>query len=598
MNDKQHIPHLLKRLWGHIAPRRRRQLGLLLILTILTSFAEILSIGAVLPFLGMLTAPERVFAHPAAQPVISYLGIAGPQQLLLPATLAFACAALVAGGMRLGLLWGSTRLAFATGADLSHEIYRRTLYQPYQVHLSRNSSEIISGISSKVNEVIYGVMFPALMIISAVVMLLAILAALLSIDPKIALVAVAGFGCIYLLVVRLTRRRLAHNSERIARESVQVIKALQEGLGGIRDVLLDGTQPVYCNIYRSADVQLRRAQGSNQFMGNFPRFGIEALGMVLIAALAYSMASQPAGIVTAIPVLGALALGAQRLLPVLQQAYGNWTAIRAAQVSLRDALELLEQPLPEHLTMPVTERLAFDREIEIRDVSFRYRDDTPWILNSVSLRIPKGGRIGFVGATGSGKSTLLDLLMGLLRPVTGEIFVDGAALEETNLRAWQARIAHVPQAIYLADTTIAENIAFGVPSDQIDLRRVELAAHQAQIAETIESWSESYATRVGERGVRLSGGQRQRIGIARALYKQADVIIFDEATSALDSETEQAVMQAIESLSPDLTILIIAHRLSTLSKCTQIVEMQLGKRARVGTFQEVIAAPSNQPTQR
>lgn len=580
--------NLLRRLVKVISVRRKVQFVWLLFLMVGASISEVASIGAVLPFLAILTAPERLLEYSALQPIIDFLGISQSSQLLLPATVLFALAAMGAGAMRLCLLWASTRLAFATGADLSHEIYRRTLYQPYVVHLSRNSSDIIAAISTKVNEVIYGVIFPSLLIISSVVMLVAIVGVLLVIDPGIALIAIGGFGLIYLLVIRFTRRKLARNSERVARESGRVVKALQEGLGGIRDVLLDGSQPVYCSIYRAADLQLRKAQGSNQFLGNFPRFGIEALGMVLIAGMAYSMARQPEGITTAIPVLGALALGAQRLLPVLQQAYGNWTAIRAVQASLRDAVELLEQPLPAYLSFSAAYRLPFFRAIEVRGVSFRYRSDTAWILADVTLAIPKGARVGFIGVTGSGKSTLLDLLMGLLWPAQGQICIDGAPLNDNNLRSWQARIAHVPQAIFLSDASIAENIAFGVPRDQIDMLRVEQAARQAQMADTIASWPEGYATSVGERGVRLSGGQRQRIGIARALYKQADVIVFDEATSALDTETEQAVMQAINALSPELTILVIAHRLSTLRNCSQIVELRPGQAVRVGTVTEII----------
>jgi ATP-binding cassette subfamily B protein len=210
------------------------------------------------------------------------------------------------------------------------------------------------------------------------------------------------------------------------------------------------------------------------------------------------------------------------------------------------------------------------------------------VLRGVNLRIPRGSRVGFIGATGSGKSTLIDILMGLLPPREGQLLIDGTPVFPDQIRGWQAHLAHVPQAIFLADISIAENIAFGVPPEQIDRERVRAAARQAQIAEAIEGWSEGYDTLVGERGVRLSGGQRQRIGIARALYKRADVIVFDEATSALDNQTEAAVMQAIEGLHPDLTILIVAHRLTTLRSCDRIVELERGGIRRIGSYQEII----------
>jgi ABC-type bacteriocin/lantibiotic exporter with double-glycine peptidase domain len=589
MQPNQSITTLLKRLWHHLSPRRHGQFGLLLILMVLAPLAEILSIGAVLPFLGVLTAPERVFEHAAAQPIIQALGLKAPAQLLLPLTIAFGAAALIAGAMRLLLLWASTRLSFAIGADLSIIIYRRTLYQPYAVHCARNSSEVINGISGKANIVINNIIMPALTLISSSVMLIAILIALLALEPVIALAAFGGFGLIYAFIIRLTRKQLLANSQRIARESSHVIKSLQEGLGGIRDVLIDGSQATYCHIYRNADLPLRRAQGSNLFISSSPRYGMEALGMMLIAALAYSLAQQADGIAKAIPILGALALGAQRLLPVLQQAYGSWTQINGGQTSLQDTLELLDQPLPDYADQPAAQPLPFKHNISLKQLAFRYSPQTPYVLKQLNLTITKGSRVGFIGTTGSGKSTLLDIVMGLLQPTDGALEIDGQPVTPTNNRAWQAHIAHVPQAIFLADSTIEENIAFGVPIDQIDPQRVRQAAQQALIADSIESWPKQYQTFVGERGIRLSGGQRQRIGIARALYKQADVIIFDEATSALDNETEQAVMEAIEGLSEGLTLLIIAHRLTTLKNCTQIVELGEDGIKRAGSYNDIVS---------
>ena len=588
MNSQQSISSLLKRLWQHISPRRRRQFGLLLVLMLFASFAEILSIGAVLPFLGVLTAPERIFEMHAAQPVIQVLGLTEPKQLLLPLTIAFGVASLIAGAMRLLLLWTSTRLSFAAGADLSISIYRRTLYQPYAVHCARNSSEIINGISSKTNVVIH-IITMILSLISSAAMLITILVALLSVDPVIALAAFGGFGLIYVVIIRLTRKQLSINGERMARESTQVIKSLQEGLGGIRDVLIDGSQATYCHIYSNADLPLRRAQGSSLFIHLSPRYAMEALGMILIAVLAYLLAKQADGIAKTIPILGALALGAQRLLPVLQQAYVAWSSIQGGKVSLQDALDLLDQPLPDYANQPLTKKLPFNHNITLKQLNFRYDQHSPYVLNELNLTITKGSRVGFIGTTGSGKSTLLDIVMGLLQPTSGVLEIDGQSITPANQRAWQLHIAHVPQAIFLADSTIEENIAFGVPKGQIDHLLVKQAAQQAQIAESIESLPAQYQTFVGERGIRLSGGQRQRIGIARALYKQADVIIFDEATSALDNETEQAVMQAIEGLSQDLTLLIIAHRLTTLKNCTQIVELAKGGIKRTGSYQDLLS---------
>lgn len=557
---------------------------------VLASFAEIVSIGVVLPFLGILTAPERIFTHAVAQPFIQILNITSPEQLLLPITIAFGGAALITGLTRLVLFWASTRLSFATGADLSISIYRRTLFQPYSVHCARNSSEVINGISTKANSVIYGVIFPFLMLISSSIMLIAILLALLTIEPVIALTAFGGFGMIYVVIIGLTRRQLARDGQCIAKESTEVIKALQEGLGGVRDVLIDGNQATYCQIYRNADLPLRRAQGNHMFIGQSPRYAVEALGMILIAVLAYILSQQADGIAKAIPILGALAVGAQRLLPVLQLSYGSWTSIRGNQATLSDVIHLLDQPLPQYADLPSVRSLPFTKSICFNQLGFRYSAQTPFVLRQINLEIMKGSRVGFIGTTGSGKSTLLDIAMALLEPTEGSLQIDGQPIVQANQCAWQKHISHVPQAIFLTDGTIAENIAFGVAKEDIDNKRIQMVAQQAQIAESIESWPMKYQTFVGERGIRLSGGQRQRIGIARALYKQADVIIFDEATSALDNETEQSVMNAIQQLSQDLTILIVAHRLTTLKNCTQIVELVDGSIKRVGTYQELCAS--------
>ena len=582
---------LIRRVWQHINPLRRVQFGLLCLVMILASLAEVISIGAVLPFLGALTAPERIFDHPMAQSFIHALNLTEPEQLLFPVTLIFVIGALLSGLMRLILLFTQIRLSYAVGADFSFNIYRRTLYQSYAVHVGRNSSSVIAGISQKANSVVGGMISPVVTIISSTLMLVSILVVLLSINPMVAICAFVGFGLIYVIIIFVTKKALERDSHRINHETTQVIKALQEGLGGIRDVLIDGTQSIYCNVYRNSDLPLRRASANVSIIGGFPRYGIEALGMVLIAVLAYSLATSSSGITNAIPVLGALALGAQRLLPVLQQAYSSWIALRGGQASIIEVLNLLDQPLPAHAypdagsVLP----LSFKHSITLQNLAFKYTENSPWVLQpSLNLTIPKGSRIGFIGATGSGKSTLLDIVMGLLQPVSGSLVIDGADITEQNQRGWQKHISHVPQAIFLTDSSIAENIAFGVPVEQIDYARVYQAAQKAQIAQTIVSWSKQYNTIVGERGVRLSGGQRQRIGIARALYKQTDVIVLDEVTSALDNNTERAVMEAIENLDDELTVIIVAHRLTTLKSCMQIVELEDGQIKRIGSYSDIV----------
>jgi ATP-binding cassette subfamily B protein len=568
------------------------QLGVLLLVMLASSVAEVLSLAAVLPFLAVLANPEGLWNQPLVQQWAPRLGIAGAQELLLPITIAFAVAALVAGAIRLLNLWLNGRLAAAIGSDLSCEAYRRTLYQPYAVHLARNSSSLIASISTDVNRLISQVLNPLLLLLSSGLIAGSLVVALLAIDWAIAVGAGLVVGLVYVVAMVASRRPLHVMGQRQVLLNRHLIQSLQEGLGAIRDVLLDGTQAFYADTYQRADQPLRRTSADAGFISTYPRLVLEPVGMALIAVMGFLLVRQQ-GVARALPLLGALALGSQRLLPVVQKVYEGWAQTRNAKGSLEKVLELLAQPLPGGHRQGIAHPLALRQGLRFEAVHFAYGPELPEVLQGIDLEIRRGERIGIIGSTGSGKSTTLDLLMGLLLPTAGRILVDGENLHDPDhpdrLSAWRATIAHVPQSIYLADSSISENIAFGLPKDQVDMLKVRLAAEQAQIAGFIESSPAGYDSFVGERGIRLSGGQRQRIGIARALYKQAQVLVFDEATSALDNQTEVAVMEAIEGLSKELTILMIAHRLSTVQRCDRVIRLEQGEIAHDGQPADVLA---------
>lgn len=587
------LPNLLRRLWRQLDRRRHSQVVLLLALMLIAALTEVFSLGAVLPFIGVLIAPDKVFRYPVVHQLADLYHLQAGEALLLPLTVIFIVSAALAGGIRLLLLWANTRLTVTVGSELATQTLRRTLYQPYAMHAASNSSAVINAIILKSHYVVNGVLMPTLLLIGSSILLLAIIAILVAIDAWVALIAATVIGSSYGVMTRLTKKRLKHNSEVITLSSDQELKILQESLGGIRDVLLDGTQSLYCHLFSRADLQVRYSQCSSAFIAGMPRFVMEAFGMGLIAIVAYVLSKRPDGMATALPILGTLALGAQRLLPALQQLYSAWANIVGHWAALDETLNLLEQPIPDEAVQPGPPPLEFHHEIRFDNVIFQYEPDAPRVLNRINLVIPKGARIGIVGSTGSGKSTLLDLLVGLLDPTEGQILVDGQRISGNRRRAWQRAVAHVPQSIYLADATVAENIAFGVVPDEIDMDRVRQSAKQAQITDYIESGSKGYGTLVGERGVRLSGGQRQRIGIARALYKQARVLIFDEATSALDSATEKAVIDAIESIDRDVTIVMIAHRLTTVQRCDTIIELECGRVVAQGAYYDLLASRPN-----
>ena len=582
------IKNNFKRVWRNLTPRRKVYFILLLGLMIVASFMEAISISAVLPFIGVLSNPEKVFAHSSAQFFIDFMGIKSQEELLLPFTISFCLLIFIGIALRLLLLWAQNRLGYGTSASFSSSIYIRTLYQPYAVHVSRNSSEVISGITSKANAILTYLITPLMNLVSSSVTISAIIITLFTINPYVAISAFLGFGLLYAGIILLVKKRLSDSSIILSRESVQMVKALQEGLGGIRDVLIDGTQETYGRIFNRAQGKYNKSSASNQIVGNSPRLIVEFLGIFFICVIAYQLVLHGDGFISAIPTLAALALGAQRLLPALQNFYFNWTSLRAGQDSVLDGLQFLEQPFPEHAHKVNPEPIKFEKSIKLENLSFRYSQDGASVLKNLNLNLEKGKRYGFVGTTGCGKSTLLDVIMGLLVPTKGHLKIDDNIIDIHNYRSWQVIIAHVPQAIYLSDTSLAENIAFGVEPDKIDMTKLREAAQKAQIAETIEALPQKYDTFVGERGIRLSGGQRQRIGIARALYKNAQVIVFDEATSALDNETELAVMEGIEQLADDLTILIVAHRVSTLKRCDKIFRMDKGEIVKEGVYDEMV----------
>jgi len=576
--------------YKHLPNSQRIQLSGLGIIMVLVSIAEVISLGSVIPFLGVLISPEKVYGHSFAQPFLRLLSIDSPRSLILPLTLTFIGAVLIAGTLRILLIRIQAILSATMGSSFSVQVYERILHQPYETQVARNSSEALADVR-KAQDLVGNLIQPLLIMVSSLLILTAVVVSMLIIDPIITTAVFLGFGLIYACVVFLTKRNLLSNSKAIAKQSGLANKAIQEGLGGIRDILIDGTQSVFVKQYRAAVYPLQSALASNSLIAAIPRYAIESLGITLIAAIAYLMvfnAPGQDGMTVAIPVLGTIALGAQRVFPLLQQIYGAYVTVKGGSVSNQDALAILEKPLPEHALKTNITPVPFEREMKLIDLGFRYSASGSWIFRDLNLSFRQGSRIGFMGSTGSGKSTLLDVIMGLLLPTEGCICVDGRRLGPKELRAWQARISHVPQSIYLADTSIAENIAFGVPLKLIDIARVREVAEKAQIHKTILNWPQGYKTLVGERGVRLSGGQRQRIAIARALYKKSSVIIFDEATSALDNETEHEVMEAIHGLGKEFTIFMIAHRLTTLKRCDQVFELVDGSIRFEGGYEDLV----------
>jgi len=567
---------MFSNLWIYLTSNQKKQYILILVLMVIVAVTEVVSIGLVIPFLGMLANPEIVFNHSFLNPIFQSLGFINYDQIILPVSLLFIFSVLIVGMIRMYLLYRMNKLSYETGANLGLDIYKRTLYQEYSVHINRNSSEMISGIISKTDMVVNGVIAPMLLFLSSFFILFGIMIVLFLINPKIMIGMLTSFGLFYFIISFYTKKLVRENGEKISKNSNIVVKSLQEGLGGIRDIILDGSQELYCKSYYAADYSLRKAVGDNQVIAVIPRYAVEAFGIILIVTFTYFEMVNGVGISSIIPVLGAFALGAQRAMPTLQQMYASQIAIRGSKEIFMDVLSLLQQPMPTVNNENKSIQIPFENNLELRNVSFQYSKDSPWILHNINLNIKKGEMIGFVGETGSGKSTLLDIIMGLITQTNGEILVDGTPINSLNIKGWRHHVSHVPQNIFLLDGSLEENISFNSVEDDIDFIRIESASEAANLSKVVERLKEGYKTIVGERGSKLSGGQCQRVGIARALYKQSELMILDEATSALDGITEKDIMKKIDDLNDNLTILIVAHRVTTLKKCDRIFKVKGG----------------------
>ena len=446
--------------------------------------------------------------------------------------------------------------------------------ESYEKHVQRNSSELLSTSGPHINATVL-VIRNILQMCAALIISIAIVGTLLHINTIVTLFSSVILLGLYSTISFLLKPRLQRNSKVSANYQALRLKLIQEGLGSIRDIILDSSQDVYIKEYRKFDLKSRRLLAQNRFITEFPKFAIEGIGLILLTIIAYisiNSSNNQEIIVT----LGVFALGAQRLLPAIQKIYQSWASIKGYSSEIIKVLELVDLNTHNQERKGFN-KIKFEEKIEFKNVNFKYQNSPYNVLDNCNITIHKGETIGIIGPSGSGKSTFVDLLMGLLQPRSGQIIIDDIDIYGDSTKryyqSWRSCISHVPQEVFLSDSSITANIALSIPSKEVDYERVYECAKKARISDFIESLPNKYSTIIGERGIFLSGGQRQRLGIARALYKKAKVLVLDEATSALDQKIEKSVMQSIENLEEKITIIIIAHRLSTLKNCSKLIEI-------------------------
>lgn len=565
----------------------------LVILITCSSLMEALSIGVVVPFLSVLIDPSMILVRADNYfiPIdVSDYSIDEIRSFLF---LALIFVFVFSGVFRLLVLRFQTRFGMEIGTDLCVTVYRNILYFRYDEIISKNSSEILA-VLQKARDLVGYIVLPSLIVISSSFMAIFICFTLIIIEPIVASLSFLGFGFLYLLASRMYRPFLVENSKAYAGEMIASNKLIQEAIGGFRDIVIDGSQQIYVDEFHASISNMQSAAASNAIMSQTPRLLIETLGILIISGVSFLMLKMGYVFASLIPTLGAMVLGAQRLLPLFNQLYAAFSSMRGGAQSVIEVLGYLPASVPiDAIDSGLPDRVVFNKLIRLEDVAFTYSADRQLVLKGVNGCIPRGSIIGVIGETGSGKSTLTDLIMGLLVPTGGQIVIDGSSLDQDNIAHWRASVSHVPQSVFLADSSILENIALGSNKADIAFDRVVEAAEVAQLSDVIESLPNGYFTIVGERGVRLSGGQRQRIGIARAVYKRSKLLVLDEATSSLDNATEDAVMNAIHLMGDQMTIVIIAHRLSTLKNCHEVWEIKDGLINRTLDYAEVLRSQLN-----
>jgi ATP-binding cassette subfamily B protein len=580
----------IKSLIPFIGKRRLVQLSLLQLLSFISSAIEAFSVSALIPYLAILSDPPKIFTYDFLKKYLVFLGINSSYKLIIITTVLFVSLMVLSAFLKWLLMYLSLRISSLIQAELGSLIYKKTLYQNYTYHTNINSSEILKNLH-RPNEIVSNIIIPILNAINGIFLILSIMLTLILINPEFIILIFIFVALFYIVIMFFVRKVISSQSLKMNDIQVSISKVLLESLGAIRHILINSNQDHYSNSYKKKVSYLRRIINSLALINNTPGIVLQSFGIIvlsLFAAYVTINSDQSNSLVSGITFLGAIAFAYLKIVPALQTIYASWASIKNTEVSLLIALDVFKLPNPYFYDNSSSPKVDFKKFIQLKNVFFGYKKNSDYILRGVNLKILKGERVGIIGETGTGKSTLIDLILGLYHPSKGSLVVDGLIIDSTNYQSWQTNISEVPQSIFLSDSTIAENIAFGIPFDNINFDLVKSCAKKAQILDMIEQHEDGFLAKVGERGVRVSGGQKQRIGIARSLYKEAEILIFDEATSALDNDTENGVMEAINGLSKELTIIIIAHRISTLMNCDNIFEIKQGQIISHGNYDDFI----------
>lgn len=581
--------NLLKKLKEILHPKDKAKLLILLLFMVFAGLLEALSIGIVAGFVAIVADSDILFNMERIGPLLEFLGIENSRDILIYGTVLLIFIFITKNSYLIFYKYIKSRFVFNRYKSISVRLFNIYMNVPYSFHLRRNSADLIRNVTSETRMLANNVLLPILQIMAEGIIALSIVILLFAFEPAVTIMTLVILGGVSVLFLKATKNSIRKHGKKALEERTGVIKTVNEGIGGFKDATIMNRQFWFIEKFKKSISALSRAHIFTKSAKESVRPVVETIavtGMLLIAVVllwrGYSIASLAS-------ILALFALSIQRLLPAIHNIVEQYTSLRYNLYSVdpiyKDLVNLKKYDKKEK--DKEEERISLKEKIELKNVRYTYPGSREVVLRDVSLAIPKGLAVGFVGATGSGKTTLVDLILGLLEPVKGNVYIDGKEIKE-NLRAWQRNIGYIPQFIYLSDDTICNNIAFGLNKEDIDKKRVEKAVKAAQLDDFIKRLPEGIDTIIGERGIRLSGGQKQRIGIARALYNDPEVLVMDEATSSLDNVTEKFVIEAIEKLKQDRTVIIIAHRLTTVKNCDKLYILKEGKIVSEGNYEELL----------
>jgi ABC-type multidrug transport system fused ATPase/permease subunit len=585
---------LIKELFSLLTPTQRKRFYVLQVLVVLMAFAEIVGVASIIPFMALVGDMSLFQQDNLIAKIYQVSGIGSETQFVFLLGVGVLVMLFISAMISMFTTWRLSMFATKVGTEVADRLYDHYLKQGWLFHASGSSAQLTKKIANETTRVTSLVLLPLMQMNARISLVLFMSIVIFAYDPKVAIVGFVAFALAYFILYKVVRKRLQRNGKAISSVHEQRFRLMNEGFGGIKDVLLLGRDDYFIQRFNQTGHTLAYSQGTNTALAQVPRYFMELVAFgSMIALVLYLIASHDGNLGMILPILSVYALAGFKLLPAFQQIYasvahikGNISAFESVQQDLTELKQTNTNQLkPEQA---IQTNLQLEKEITLEKVNFTYPGKTTAALNQLSIQIKANSVVGIVGASGSGKSTLIDIILGLIEPQSGQLKIDGQPIVSSNLRAWQNTIGFVPQSIFLSEGSIAENVAFGVPEKDINLDQVKKALNLAHLDEHVKTLEKGIHTKVGERGVQLSGGQRQRIGIARALYHEADVLVFDEATSALDGITEKMIMETIHDFSGQKTIIMIAHRLKTVQKCDTIFMIEQGQVVDQGTYQQLI----------